>query len=117
MTLSKIAQNGASTNDILKWDGTNWVVASDNDTLYTAGTNISIDSGEISADIPLNTWTTAVITDSEIRGESEDVAVTGALRYKVLDGNHVFFELNAEYGGSGDWNSANRGETPLCCRW
>ncbi len=48
VTASKIAQNGAATGQVLKWNGTVWVASNDNGDTYTAGAGISIVGNTVS---------------------------------------------------------------------
>jgi hypothetical protein len=46
ITGNKIAQNNATLNQILKWNGTTWVAANDADTKYTAGNGLELTGTE-----------------------------------------------------------------------
>lgn len=47
VTPAKIAQAGAAIGQTLKWNGTTWVAANDDNALYTAGQGIAIINGAI----------------------------------------------------------------------
>lgn len=47
VTMAKIAQAGATSGQVIKWNGTAWAPAADNGDSYTAGTGISIAAGVI----------------------------------------------------------------------
>jgi hypothetical protein len=49
VTLSKFAQDGATNGQIIKWNGSRWVVADDGGVNYTAGQGISITNNVISS--------------------------------------------------------------------
>lgn len=57
----KIAQQGASSGQVLKWNGTTWLPAADGGTTYTGGTGINVtgtvitNTGDLSATNELNT--------------------------------------------------------------
>ncbi len=50
----KISQQGATSGQVLKWNGTTWAPAADNGASYTAGNGITISSNTINS-----TWTTS----------------------------------------------------------
>jgi hypothetical protein len=47
ITMAKIAQSGASSGQVIKWNGSSWAPATDNGDTYTAGAGISIAAGVI----------------------------------------------------------------------
>jgi hypothetical protein len=57
----KIAQQGAASGQVLKWNGTTWLPAADGGTTYTGGTGINVtgtvitNTGDLSATNELNT--------------------------------------------------------------
>ena len=48
VTMPKIAQSGASSGQVIKWNGSGWAPATDNNTTYTPGTGIGITGNTIS---------------------------------------------------------------------
>lgn len=52
VTLDKLAQNGCSTGQIITWNGSSWecINNADNDTIYTAGTGLTLNAGSFSID-------------------------------------------------------------------
>ena len=74
-TTFALAQQGATTGQVLKWNGTAWVPAADTDTTYTAGTGISITAGSIAATLGTDI-TSAEIVDGTIT--AADLANSGA---------------------------------------
>jgi hypothetical protein len=64
VTSAKLNQNGASTGQVLKWNGTSWVPSNDLSTTYTAGNGINISGNTISVSQPLPPGT---VTHSTLR--------------------------------------------------
>jgi len=65
--LSDVDGAAATSGQVLKWDGSKWAPADDADTLYTAGTGISITNNEIALNASVNDLTdvdTATTTPS-----------------------------------------------------
>ena len=60
--LSDVNTSGASNNAVLKFDGTNWVVGTDNTgSSYTEGAGIDINGTEIAAENDNNIWNASKI--------------------------------------------------------
>jgi hypothetical protein len=74
-TTFALAQQGATTGQVLKWNGTAWAPAADTDTTYTASTGITITSGAIAATLGTDI-TSSEIVDGTIA--AADLATTGA---------------------------------------
>jgi len=80
----KIAQQSATSGQVLKWNGTTWLPATDAGTTYTGGTGIDVtgtvisNAGDLSATNELNT--AALVTGGNLRitdaGGNLDVPVT-----------------------------------------
>jgi hypothetical protein len=80
----KIAQQAATSGQVLKWNGTTWMPANDAGTTYTGGTGIDVtgtvisNTGDLSATNELNT--AALVTAGNLRitdpGGNLDVPVT-----------------------------------------
>ena len=80
----KIAQQSATSGQVLKWNGTTWAPAADAGTTYTGGTGIDVtgtvisNTGDLSATNELNT--AASVTGGSLRitdaGGNKDVPVT-----------------------------------------
>ena len=47
ITMPKLANAGATTGQVLKWNGSVWAPATDSDTTYSAGSGVTINSGSI----------------------------------------------------------------------
>lgn len=65
--LSDVNTSGASNDAVLKFDGSNWAVGTDNaGNTYTSGTGIDINGTEIAARNDNNIWNAAKIQDRDI---------------------------------------------------
>ena len=64
VTASKLGQDGATSGQVLKWNGTAWVPSSDLSTTYTAGNGVTINGNTISVSQPLPPGT---VTNSTLR--------------------------------------------------
>ncbi|MCX7768160.1 MAG: hypothetical protein N2110_03935, partial [Flavobacteriales bacterium] len=117
-----IAQMGATAGQVLKWNGTTWAPANDDNTTYTAGTGISIsgttitNTGDTDASNDLTTTTnfagdvTGVYNNLQIASgavgtaELANNAVTSA---KIQDGTITGADLNQMSATTGQvlkWN-------------
>ncbi len=83
VTMPKIAQAGATTGQVIKWNGTAWAPATDAGTTYTAGTGIDItgttisNTGDVSNTNELQTISTASNTVTLSNGGGT-VTIAGA---------------------------------------
>ena len=74
-TTFALDQQGATTGQVLKWNGSAWVPAADIDTTYSASTGITITSGAIAATLGTDI-TSSEIVDGTIA--AADLAASGA---------------------------------------
>lgn len=90
ITFADIGQNGCSVGQIIKWDGTAWVCASDNHTTYSAGTGVTLVGTTFSADTTYlqRRVTGTCAAGSSIRVINADGTVTcetdGAIAYQRI---------------------------------
>lgn len=84
VTMPKIAQSNATSGQVIKWNGSAWAPAADNNTTYTAGSGININGSNVIS----NTGVTS------INGETGDV--TGYLKSTdpIFLGGDVSGEVN-----------------------
>ncbi len=101
-----IAQKGATSGQVLKWNGTAWTPSTDNGDVYTAGDAINITAGAIgvtdgsitTAKLANNAVTTAKITDANVTTP------------KLADGSVTSTKLNQMSATSGQvlkWNGTS----------
>ncbi len=78
VTAAKLAQSGATTGQVLKWDGTNWLPSPDNNTSYTAGTGINIAGSVINNTGDTNAaddLTTATMFNGDVSGTFSNLQI------------------------------------------
>jgi trimeric autotransporter adhesin len=84
VTLSKLGQSGCSVNQIIKWNGSEWICNDDADTNYTAGSGLVLSGNSISLDTTSsNTW-------SGLQTFSDGLKVNGNV-YTNLAGSGLAF--------------------------
>jgi hypothetical protein len=92
----KIAQQGASSGQVLKWNGSTWAPAADNNTTYTAGAGISI------------TGTTISATDASATNEIQTLSLSGNTLSLSNGGGSVTLPTGTTYtAGTGITISSN----------
>lgn len=77
--LLKLARQGASNGEILKWDGTSWIPASDENTIYTAGTGLSLTGSTLNntGDVdPSNDITNTTAAGGDLSGTYPDPSIS-----------------------------------------
>jgi hypothetical protein len=83
-----IAQQGATNGQVLKWNGTTWAPAADNNTTYTAGSGISISGTTISA------------TDASATNEIQTLSLSGTTLTLSNGGGSVTLPTGADNWGT-----------------
>ncbi|MBL7828307.1 MAG: collagen-like protein [Saprospiraceae bacterium] len=83
--LDDVNTGGVSNNQVLKWNGSAWLPAADNNTQYTAGSGININGTEISA------------VDASSNNELQTLSLSGQ-QLSISNGNSV--NLPADGDGS-----------------
>lgn len=78
VSLRNLAQEGATTGQVMKWNGTKWSPAIDNATIYKAGTGILFSNDTIYNSLPDRTVSlTAAGTGISVTGTYPNFTITG----------------------------------------
>ncbi|MBN8573149.1 MAG: hypothetical protein J0M05_04495, partial [Candidatus Kapabacteria bacterium] len=124
VTLSKISQSGATNGQVLKWNGSAWSPSSDDGSVYSAGTGISISSGIISSTGDTDASDDIVVSSTsggDVSGTfsnlqivanavgSNEISDNAILTSKIADGNITLSKISQSGATNGQvlkWNGS-----------
>jgi hypothetical protein len=91
---STISTTAPVSNEVLKWNGTEWTPATDNNTLYAAGTGITLSANTFSADNTSPIWNANQLNGSTIStttpGSNEVLKWNGSEWAPAVDDNTTY---------------------------
>ena len=86
VTMPKIAQAGATSGQVIKWNGTAWAPATDSDTTYSAGSGVTITAGSIAVNDATTTAKGIVQLAGDLGGTADLPTVPGlALKEDLIN--------------------------------
>ncbi|MDH7481371.1 MAG: hypothetical protein QHH26_05255 [Armatimonadota bacterium] len=96
--LADLGSNGASAGEVLKFDGTAWTPAHDNDTTYTAGEGINLANNTIS--VAPQGITESMLANGSVTAEK--LADNSITSQKIQDGSILLADLGSNGASAGE---------------